>query len=260
MKQDKQARRLTMGRREWLKLSGTSLASALGTTSLSSLMFAPGDADAADYKALVCVFLYGGNDGLNTVTPMDTARYEQYATVRGPLSLPLESLVALAGSNYGLHPAMSSLAVAWSDKALAPVFNVGPLQRPMSKAEYRAQQPGSSLIPESLFSHADQQLLWQASATKANARTGWGGRASSVLETTNGVISFGGNSHFGLAPHSSQLVLPGPGSTFGVEGLSSKDIEDPSARPRWEALQRIYAESQSNPMLEAYSRQQREAF
>ena len=260
MKQDKQASRLTMGRREWLKLSGTSLASALGTTSLSSLMLAPRDADAADYKALVCVFLFGGNDGLNTVTPMDTARYEQYATVRGRLSLPREGLVALPGSNYGLHPAMSSLAGAWSDKALAPVFNVGPLQRPMTKAEYRAQQPGSPLIPDSLFSHAGQQLLWQASATKANTRTGWGGRATSALGTTNGVISFGGNSHFGLELHRSQLVLPGPGSTFGVEGLSTKDIEDPSVRARWEALKRIYAESQSNTMLEAYSRQQREAF
>src|SRR6187431_2196434 len=66
----------------------------------------PGEARASDYKALVCVFLYGGNDGLNTVTPTDMTRYNQYAAVRGALALPQSSLVGLAGSDYGLHPAM----------------------------------------------------------------------------------------------------------------------------------------------------------
>src|SRR5262245_14102829 len=160
MKDDKQARALMMRRRQWLKASGATLASALGTTGLSSLLFAPGEARASDYKALVCVFLYGGNDGLNTITPMAATRYNQYDAVRGALALPPSSLGSVPGSDYGLHPAMAKLAGVWSDGALAPVFNVGPLLRPITKAEYRSASPGSYLIPDSLFSHSDQQLLW----------------------------------------------------------------------------------------------------
>ena len=260
MKKDMQPHRPGMGRREWLKRSGASLASAFGATSLPGLMLAPQVAHAADYKALVCVFLFGGNDGLNTITPMDAARYQQYAAVRGPLALPQGNLVPLTGSSYGLHPAMSPLASVWTDNALAPVFNVGPLLRPTSKAEFRAAAPGSSLIPDSLFSHSDQQLLWAASATKANNRTGWGGRAASVLATTNPVISVGGNGHFGLSIHRIPLTVPGPGGNFGLDGLTPADVANPVTATRKTALDRMYAEVQSNQMLEAYSRQQRQAF
>ena len=75
----------------------------------------------------MCIFLYGGNDGLNTVVPTDATRYGQYAAVRQALALPQASLVGLGGSDYGLHPSLAALAPVWAEGRLAPVFNVGPL-------------------------------------------------------------------------------------------------------------------------------------
>ena len=82
-------------RRRWLLQSGASCASALGFGSVGNLLLGTQQAHAADYKALVCVFLYGGNDGLNTVVPTDAARYAQYSAVRGELAIPRASLVSL---------------------------------------------------------------------------------------------------------------------------------------------------------------------
>ena len=98
-----------LNRRRWLQLSGTTLAGAFGVAGLSALTQTPANAQAG-YKALVCVFLYGGNDGCNTIVPTDTTRYNQYAGVRGALALPRSSLVNLSGTDHGLHPALSALA------------------------------------------------------------------------------------------------------------------------------------------------------
>jgi uncharacterized protein (DUF1501 family) len=249
---------LTMKRRQWLKFSGSTLASALGATSLSGLMLTPSAAQTADYRALVCVFLYGGNDGLNTVTPTDNTRYNEYAGVRAHLALPQSSLVRLTGTDYGLHPSLSALGTAWADGALAPVFNVGPLYQPLTKAEYRAAPNASQLIPDSLFSHSDQQVLWETSSTDAHTRTGWGGRAAAVLGTANPVISVGGNGRFGLSDLQGPLVLPAPGATFGIEGHQNLSWAPIAARKA--ALDALYADSHQNKLLDAYAKQQRDAF
>ena len=102
---------LVSTRRRWLQRSGATLAGALGMGSVGNLVLLPRSARAADYKALVCVFLYGGNDGLNTIVPTDTARYNQYAGVRGGLAIPKASLVSLGGVNYGLHPSLAALEI-----------------------------------------------------------------------------------------------------------------------------------------------------
>ena len=250
-----------MQRRRWLQFASGTLASALGAGTLSGLMLAPRRAYAADYKALVCLFLYGGNDGLNTIVPTDATRHGQYAGVRGGLALPRGSLLGLAGTDYGLHPALSALTGAWSDGALAPVFNVGPLYRPITKAEYRAADASSSLVPDSLFSHSDQQALWEAASTDALTRTGWGGRAAEVLGTSNPVISLGGGSgRFGLSTLNAALGLPQPGQNFGVDGLSAADLGWEPIAARKAALDALYAQPQDNVMLEAYAQQQRDAF
>ena len=129
---------LFAARRRWLQRSGGTLAGALGLGTVGNLALLPGSARAADYKALVCVFLYGGNDGLNTIVPNDTARYNQYAGVRGGLAIPKASLVSLGGVEYGLHPSLAALAPVWADGKLAPVFNVGPLHQPLTKTQYLA--------------------------------------------------------------------------------------------------------------------------
>ena len=125
-------------RRRWLMGSGATLAGALGAGSVGNLLLNARPAHAADYKALVCIFLYGGNDGMNMIVPNDTARYNQYAAVRKGLSIPKASLSPLGGVTYGLHPALSALGGVWAEGRLAPVFNVGPLFQPLTKAQYRA--------------------------------------------------------------------------------------------------------------------------
>jgi uncharacterized protein (DUF1501 family) len=246
-------------RRRWLQRSLAGTASAFGAGSLANLL-AAAPAQAADYKALVCIFLYGGNDGMNTIVPTDATRHAQYAAVRKGLAVPRSSLAALSGSDFGLHPAMSALQSVWNKGQLAPVFNVGPLYRPLTKAEYRSLSANSAELPESLFSHSHQQALWETSSTIATERTGWGGRASQTLGTTNPVISVGGNGRFGLSSSQVPLVLPSPGASFGLAGLTGTDLNPSQAQARLATLKTMYASSSSNQLMSAYNRQQREAF
>ena len=243
-------------RRRLLGLGGALAAGALGAPLLGSLL-APGAVAAGDdYKALVCLFYYGGNDGINMLPPRDASRHAQYSAVRGELALPRDSLVAL-GADQGLHPAMAALAPVWQAGALAPVLNVGPLLRPLTKAQYRAAPANDPSIPASLFSHADQQIAWQAAAGDAQARSGWGGRAALALGSVNPPISFGGNAHFTLSDLQSPWVLPGPGAAFGAYGFYAGF--DPS-RARRQALDALMREAQAAPLAEAYGRSMREAF
>jgi uncharacterized protein (DUF1501 family) len=253
-----------MNRRQWLKLSGL-LGGALGTGtlgSLGSLLASPALAQTSDYKALVCVFLYGGNDGLNTIVPTDATRYAQYAGVRRTLALPQASLLGLGSTGYGLHPSLTGLTTAWSEGRLAPVFNVGPLFQPVTKAQFRAAPASSDLVPDSLFSHSDQQTLWESGTTDALTRTGWGGRAAEALATTNPVISVGGNGRFGLSSLVAPLVLPEPGSTFGAIELGTESWRTSYAptMARADALRFINAQTQDNDLGEAYAKMQRDAF
>lgn len=245
---------LLLNRRRWLRLAGGTLAGALGAGALSAL--APRAASAQEsYKALVCVFLFGGNDGLNMVVPTDLTRHNQYAAVRGALALPRTSLANLSGTDYGLHPSMATLSTAWADGALAPVFNLGPLRAPLTKAQYLAA--AHSALPDNLFSHSDQQLLWEAGGGSSVERTGWGGRAAATLGTVNPVISVGGNGHFGLSDLTSPLVLPEPGSTFGLYGFDSNWSPDVA---RKNALTALYAQAQDDTLVNALASQQRDAF
>ena len=251
-----------MNRRQWLSRSGAGLAGALGTGTLANLMLAARPAHAADYKALVCIFLYGGNDGLNTIVPTDSARHTQYKTVRDALHIPVANLLPLSGTSFGLHPSLSALSSVWADGKLAPVFNVGPLYKPMTKAQFRAEPSSSDLIPDNLFSHSDQQNLWENGTTDTMTRTGWGGRASVALGTANPVISVGGSARFGLSDTQSTLVLPEtPGDTFGAYNLQPADLtNNPTNAARKVAIDALYAENQALQLGNAFSAAQRNAF
>ncbi len=249
---------IELDRRRWLLGSGATLASALGVGTLANLTLNVKPARAADYKALVCIFLYGGNDGMNMIVPND-ARYDQYSGVRKGLSIPKASLTPLAGVSYGLHPAMAALAPAWTAGHLAPVFNVGPLVQPLTKAQYRAATANSATLPDSLFSHSDQQILWETGSSSALTRTGWGGRAAETLATVNPVISVAGTARFGLSSLQTPLVLPGPGATFGAQGLQASDTWAPQVA-RKAAIDALYAQSQEVALGDAYTAAQRDAF
>lgn len=176
---------------------------------------------AADYKAIVCIFLFGGNDSINMVLPTDAGSFANYTAIRNqaPDSIALlapgtaPNGAAAAGSparlggvlpvaptnaqgrSFALHPAMATLQAMFdTDKRLAILPNVGPLVLPTSKAQYaQASHPR----PASLFSHNDQQNTWQ-SFRPEGATTGWGGRMGDLLASMNSravftSISAGGN-------------------------------------------------------------------
>ncbi len=256
------ARATGLSRRQLLQGGGALMAGALGATTLGHLALGSRNAYAADYKALVCVFLLGGCDGMNVIVPTDTTRYNQYAGVRGGagLALPKSSLVSLSGSSYGLHPSLAALKPFWDNGTLAPVFNVGPLFAPLTKTEYRSQPDGSELIPDALFSHSDQQFQWETSTSVSQTRTGWGGRASTELATANPVISLSGNPRFGIEELRSPLALPGPGAYFGAYDIGSDSLGWEPNRLKREAIDALYANPQKPVLGDAYSDQQTIAF
>ena len=245
-------------RRVFLRRAGA-LGAALGVGSLATLGGLR-SARAAEYRALVCVFLYGGNDGTNTIVPIDSTRFAEYTRVRGALALPRSSLLTLGSSDFALHPSLSALAPAYAEGKLAPLFNVGPLFAPMTKAEFRAAPDSADLIPDNLFSHSDQQTLWESGTTDAQERTGWGGRAAQVLGTANPVISMGGNGRFGLSSTAVPLVLPSPGEVFGAYSLQPDDVKWEPMRLRKAAVDALYAQTPDLQLAGAYQGQQREAF
>ncbi|MFZ2988743.1 DUF1501 domain-containing protein [Ideonella sp.] len=247
-------------RRRWLLRSGGALAAALGAGSLGNLLMGMKPAHAADYKALVCVFLYGGNDGMNMVVPTDQSRHGQYAAVRGSLALPQAQLLPLNGSSYGLHPAMEALLPHWNQGQLAALFNTGPLTAPLKKKQYLNAAEGSTLIPDSLFSHSDQQALWDSSSGDSRSRTGWGGRASAVLGTINPVIAIGSNGLFGIEDLRVPLVLPTAGSIFGAYGLQADDLNWEPNQRRKTAVDALYAQTSGVALRDTYSAIQRDAF
>ena len=234
------------------------MAGALGLGTLGAL--APlRSALAADFKALVCVFLYGGNDGMNTVVPMDATRYGDYARVRAGLALPQASLGRLGNTDFGLHPALAALNPLYAAGRLAVQFNVGPLYAPLTKAQYRADAGKTALTPPSLFSHSDQQVLWESASTDAQSRTGWGGRSAQALALASPVISVGGNGHFGLSELAVPLVLPGPGDGFGAAGLGAADIGWKPNALKLDAIKALAAQTSDTDLANAFQRQQQSA-
>jgi len=145
----------------------------------------------SDYRALVCVYMYGGNDAFNMLVPTSATQYAQYQTARGALALPLGDLLSLDptvipsdGSNCGLNPAMPLLRGLFNmpQSPLAIGANIGPLLYPTSKADY---QSGAVPVPAQLFSHSDQSVVWQRPNADAITRRGWGGRLADIFHTSN---------------------------------------------------------------------------
>jgi uncharacterized protein (DUF1501 family) len=163
-------------------------------------------ATASDYKALVCVFLFGGNDYANTVTPYDQPSYDLYANLRGTIAHTRDSLAQTilfpttglpGGRQYALAPGLAPLIPLFDAGRLAVVLNVGTLIQPTSKTAYTNK---SVPLPPKLFSHNDQQSFWQASNPEG-ATSGWGGRIGDLLQAGNGTatltcINASGNSVF----------------------------------------------------------------
>lgn len=133
----------------------------------------------SSYKALVCVFLFGGNDANNTIIPFDTAGYQNYATLRGPLALAQNTLLPLTPlPNFALHPSLPDIQSLFNSGNAAVVANVGTLIQPTTRTSYLGNKV---LTPTNLFSHPDQQLEWQNAAQSAVTQTGWAGRIADAV-------------------------------------------------------------------------------
>ena len=214
-----------MQRRGFLKHAGA----LAGTAALGQMgVLASRAATAGDYQALVCIFLYGGNDTNNMVVPIDSAGYANYAQIRSTIALPQAQLLPLAEAGgvlrYGFHPALPGLQSLWNAGNLAVVANVGTLVQPLTRSQYLQS---SSIKPDTLFSHIDQQHQWQSSISNtSSSSTGWGGRLADQLAGLNvnasvpAMISTGGNNLFVTGAASQALVIPTSGS-FGLKDFSS---------------------------------------
>ncbi len=191
-------------RREFIRRS--SALGVLGSAMPWALNLAAiGEASAAtggDYKALVCVFLDGGNDHGNTVIPYDQVSYDRYAGIRQALARPRDSLLPLTpgvalpdARQLALAPELAPLKPLFDSGDLGVLLNVGSLIVPTSKSQYTAQ---SVPLPAKLFSHIDQQGSWQASSPEGRS-SGWGGRMADLMLSGNGGSAFTGVSVSGNA-------------------------------------------------------------
>ncbi|MBO9669107.1 MAG: DUF1501 domain-containing protein [Sphingobium sp.] len=185
-----QSRRAFMKRAAALGIAGSA-------SSFVTQLLGIGEAAAAtapDYKALVCVFLYGGNDYANTLPPFDQASYDLYNAARPTLAHARAALAATelkpgvplpGGRQYALAPTMSPLLPLFDAGRMAILLNVGTLVRPTTKLQYSNK---SVALPPKLFSHNDQQSYWQSSSPEG-ATSGWGGRLGDLFQSGNGTSS-----------------------------------------------------------------------
>jgi uncharacterized protein (DUF1501 family) len=210
-------------------------ACALGATgaaaplalNLAALGAAAAQSAPPSYKALVCVFLYGGNDPFNTLVPFDDAAYRAYAAARTDIALRRDTLRATAlrgkaaapgGAQFALAPALAPLAPLYENGQMAVLLNVGPLVVPTTKAEYiSARVP----LPPKLFSHNDQQSYWQALAPEG-ASSGWGGRLTDLFASANAQRTF-----TGITAGGSTVLLAGhkvAGYRVGINGSTPIEL------------------------------------
>jgi uncharacterized protein (DUF1501 family) len=191
---DAQSRRAFLRRSGQLALSGTALPFALNLAAMGEA--AAFNAPAGDYKALVCVFLFGGNDYANTLITYDDPSYNLYNTIRGggagqtaggvalakaaltatrliPTAPPVDALGATT-REYAMHPSMTGLANLFNTGKAAVQLNVGPLVVPLTRAQYNSSNRTLYPRPPQLFSHNDQQSVWQSSSPEGST-VGWGG-------------------------------------------------------------------------------------
>ena len=216
-----------LNRRDFLKTSGAAAVfAATPGLAYSQLVGTAGPFD--DYRALVCVFLFGGNDSFNMLVPNTPAEYDAYARSRQNLAIAQTDLLPIAPvstptPDFGLHPSMSGIHSLFNSGEAAFVANVGPLIEPTSKDQFFNR---SVALPPQLFSHNDQQDQWTSLRGNVSSKTGWAGRMADLIRTgvadqqmaTNASL-FGANL-FQSADETVAYVM-GPNGPVQFEGFST---------------------------------------
>ncbi len=270
-----------VSRREFLgsaccaAVGATGLLSALGSLRLMGAAANPANgprlpatagALPSDYKALVCLFLNGGNDANNLIVPMgtgpagDAAGYLAYAAARSNLALPRTGLLPISprtsdGRTWGLHPAVTELHSLFNSGKAAFLANAGTLVYPTNKAQYTAR---SIPLPPQLFSHSDQQVQWQHSVPDKPTSTGWGGRVADLVNTFNTSdqismsISIAGKNTFQVGTRVSQYAISTGGATR-LTGSTTSLTPTNADGVRFRAQKDLFAQSQSTLFETAFA-------
>jgi len=228
---------------------------------INSAMAAQGP--VSGYKALVCLFLGGGNDANNWIVPTDPEIYNAYAAARGGLlQIPQSALLPMTvggnavrdddGLAYGLHPSNTRIQTLFGESKVATILNVGSLVRPTTKTQYNANP--AFYRPPQLFSHSDQVTQWQTSIPDQPPTSGWGGRVADII---NGVanpsgrismsVSLGGANTFQVGNVVSQYQV----STTGAVTLTGALMGGENARVK--AMRNIMGLSNVNLQRQAYA-------
>lgn len=261
------SRRAFLRRSAQLGIAGTALPFALN-------LAAVGEAaafTASDYKALVCVFLYGGNDYANTVITYDDDSYNKYSAIRGGGAGQTAGGIALAksdlaatlltpttalpdGRQYALHPAMSGLTSLFNTNKAAVQLNVGPLVVPLTRAQYNSSNRTLYPLPPKLFSHNDQQSIWQSSSPEGST-VGWGGNIGDLALSSNGTslftcISVTGNAVF-LSGDSALQYQVSTSGAIPINGVKGNVYGSTAVRG---ALTSLIQQSSSQTLENEYNR------
>ncbi|HWX94760.1 MAG TPA: DUF1501 domain-containing protein [Terriglobales bacterium] len=203
---------MAFSRRDFLKRTCCTAAAGFAAASFNRFGLVNALAQSAqDYKALVCVFLFGGNDSNNMVVPLSSSSYSSYQQIRSVLALPQGSLLPIAppsAGSFGFHPKFPEMQSLFNQKHLAVLTNVGTLVRPTTRAQFQQRQVN---LPQNLFSHEDQQAQMQTAALDGNGQTGWAGRTADKIQSIYG----------GTFP----VIISLAGTNIFCEGLTARSIE-----------------------------------
>ena len=261
------SRRAFLRRSGQLALSGTALPFALNLAAIGEAAAF----EASDYKALVCVFFYGGNDYANTVVTYDDPSYNAYSTIRGGKAGQTAGGIALAksdlaatllvptapladGRQYALHPSMTGLASLFNSGQAAVQLNVGPLVVPLTKTQYNSADRATYPLPPKLFSHNDQQSIWQSSSPEGST-VGWGGNIGDLALSSNGnslftCINVTGNAVF-LSGDSALSYQVSTGGAVPINGVKSNVYGSSAVKS---ALATLVQQPRSHTLENEYNR------
>ena len=239
-------------RRDLLRLACCSAAGATLVSGLSKLGLVSALAQGTTgYKALVCIFMFGGNDSNNMLVPTDS-RYTQYLQARSVLALPQSQLLPLqmnGQSIYGMHPNIPEMQGYFNNqKSLAILANVGTLVQPTTQATYRAFKN----LPENLFSHSDQQDQWQSAQLAGTPASGWAGKVADNVQTFNAsalfppILSISGSPVFCTGITTRPFSME-PGQPPGLEGFDSSA----GSQARFAATQQLLSFDSGLSMVQA---------
>ncbi|MGC9942530.1 MAG: DUF1501 domain-containing protein [Verrucomicrobiota bacterium] len=250
-------------RREFIRRAAcAAVGTAAMTSAIRDLRFmnaAVAQSNISGYKALVCIFLQGGNDSNNLIIPTMQSQYNNYASIRTPiLAIPQSAILPVTslnpdGNTYGLHPSCPELQTLFGESKLAFLFNTGTLVYPITRSQYLS---GTTATPPQLFSHADQQTQWQTSVPDQPPTTGWGGRCADLLNAVQPnapislMVTLAGANTFEIGNIVSQYSV----STGGAVSLSLPTTPSGGANTnRLPTLMKILGLPYTNLQSQAYA-------